>query len=84
MPVQPVPEAMADPTTPVPTATAPHPRDEPTVCIASDGSQVIFPKGFKPPPPQIVDSLVPVKRVGAKVKPAPSSKPSGPGTHCSH
>eukprot|EP00971_Amphidinium_carterae_P233529 4634510-Amphidinium_carterae.1 len=78
LPVQPVPEAMADPTPPVPTTTAPHPRDEPTVCIASDGSQVIFPSGFKPPPQSIVDSLVPVKRVGAKMKPAPSSKPSGP------
>eukprot|EP00971_Amphidinium_carterae_P226441 4491617-Amphidinium_carterae.1 len=42
MPVQPVPEAMADPTAPVP--TAPHPRDAPTVCAASDGSQVIFPR----------------------------------------
>eukprot|EP00971_Amphidinium_carterae_P239856 4761811-Amphidinium_carterae.1 len=51
----------------------------PTACAASDGTPVIFPPGFKPPPQQVIDALVPVTRV----KPAPSSKPTGPPVHAS-
>eukprot|EP00971_Amphidinium_carterae_P123270 2440824-Amphidinium_carterae.1 len=70
MPDMPVPK---DLTVPTPSSSAAAVPSGATTCVASDGTPVIFPRGFKAPPQMVIDALVPVP----KMKPAPSSRSSG-------